>query len=139
MNDIERLLNATFPFVEDLLKKYGEFFPLASAIQTNDSIATVGTYDGEDKPKSDEVIESLKDGLKKGAQNGEYKVIAIFYDVKVIDPNTNQKTDAIAVLVEDKNETTSHTLFYPYKLIADNEILFSIGWKNSKENEIFIH
>jgi hypothetical protein len=31
MEDLGRLLDATFPFAEDLLKKYGEFFPLASA------------------------------------------------------------------------------------------------------------
>lgn len=107
MEDLERLLDATFPFVEDLLKKHGEFFPLASAIDKSDSITHVGTYDGDEQPKSDKVIADLKVGLREAAKNGDYKAIAIFYDVRVIDPNTNQKTDAVAVFVENKKKHKS--------------------------------
>lgn len=64
MEDFERLLDATFPFVKDLLKKHGEFFPLSSVIDRNNSIAQVGTYDGNEQPKSDKVIEDLKTGLR---------------------------------------------------------------------------
>ena len=28
MNEIQNILNVTFPFVESLLKEYGEFYPL---------------------------------------------------------------------------------------------------------------
>lgn len=44
MHDIEKLLDNTMPFIVDLLKKHGEFFPLATTIKTNDSIAQIGTY-----------------------------------------------------------------------------------------------
>jgi hypothetical protein len=56
-NDIEQQLNSTIPFVEDLLKKYGEFFPVASAVKTDGSIVQVGTYDGDEKPLSDKLKE----------------------------------------------------------------------------------
>lgn len=137
MNDTERLLNSTFPFIEDLLKKYGEFFPLASAVQTNDSIANIGTYDGNEHPKSNKVISDIKKGLRDGAEKGAYRTIAIFYDVKVIDPNTNQKTDAIAIFVDSKNDITAFTFFYPYKLTMDKQLKFSESWKNLSEKEIF--
>jgi hypothetical protein len=138
MEDFERLLDATFPFVEDLLKKHGEFFPLASAIDKNDSVAHVGTYEGNEQPKSDKVIADLKVGLREGAKKGNYKAIAIFYDVKVVDPNTNKKTDAIAVFVENTKDTKAYKLFYPYTLTKDSVLTFAESWRNEIEKEIFV-
>src|SRR5262245_16332534 len=100
MNDIERLLDCTLPFVEDLLKKYGEFYPLASAIKNDDSIAQIGTYNGNDNPLSETVISDLKNGLR--AKQDDYKSMTIYYDASVVDPNTGHKTDAITVHVESK-------------------------------------
>jgi len=79
VSDIQRLIDTTFPFVQDLLSKYGEFYPLAAAVTTSDNITQVGTYDGDEHPLSDEVIEGLKRGLR--AKQIDYKSIAIFYDV----------------------------------------------------------
>ena len=135
MNDIERLLDSTFPFVEELLMEHGEFFPLASAVKTNDSIAQVGTYDGDEKPLSNTVIEDLKAAFR--AKKDDYKTIAIFYDVRVVDPNTNQKTDAVAVFVETKIDITAYTVYYPYILTTDGELSFSDAWKNASAKEIF--
>ena len=137
MDDFEKLLDATFPFVEGLLKKHGEFFPLASAIDKNDSIAQVGTYDGNEQPLSEKVIADLKIGLREGAKKGDYKAIAIFYDVRLIDPNTNQKTDAIAVFVENQNDMTAYKLFYPYTLTKDSVLTFAESWKHITDKEIF--
>jgi len=136
MEDFERLLDATFPFIEDLLKKHGEFFPLASAIEATDSIAQVGTYDGDEHPLSDKVIEDLKVGLKEGAKKGDYKAIAIFYDVRAIAPNTNQKTDAVAVIVE--NSSVAYKLFFPYTLTKGSVLTFGESWRNDIDKEIFI-
>ena len=74
MNDIEKLLNSTLPFVKDLLKKYGEFFPLASAIKPNDSVAQVGTYDVNEKPLSDKLTHIAGSHVKnrqKSVNNSE--------------------------------------------------------------------
>ena len=138
MEEFERLLDATFPFVEDLLKKHGEFFPLASAIDKNDSVAHVGTYEGNEQPESDKVITDLKVGLREGAKKGNYKAIAIFYDVRVVVPNTNQKTDAIAVFVENTKNTKAYKLFYPYTLTKDSVLTFAESWRNEIEKEIFV-
>jgi hypothetical protein len=135
MNDIERLLDSTFPLVENLLTKYGEFFPLASAIKTDDTIAEVGTYFEEEKPLSDKVIAQLKKSFR--AKKEDYKTIAIFYDVRVVNPNTNSKTDAVAVFVETKNEDTSYIFYYPYILKTDKQPAFSDSWKEKNNKEIF--
>ena len=135
MNDIEKLLDSTMPFVEGLLNKHGEFFPLASAIKTNDSIAQVGTYDGDDRPLSDKLIADLKQAFR--AKKDDYKTIAIFYDVRVLDPDTNVKTDAIAVFVETKKDNSAFTFYYPYTLTKDKQLTFSNPWKNKTNKEIF--
>ena len=135
MNDIERLLDSTFPFVEELLKEHGEFFPLASAVKTNNSIAQVGTYDGDEQPLSNTVIADLKTAFR--VKKDDYKTIAIFYDVRVVDPNTNLKTDAVAVFVETKNDNTAYTFYYPYVLTTDKDLSFSDAWKNANDKEIF--
>jgi hypothetical protein len=135
MTDTERLLVSTLPFVEGLLKEHGEFFPLASAIMTNDSLAQVGNYNGDDKPLSNSVIADLKTAFR--AKKTDYKTIAIFYDVRVVDPNTNLKTDAIAVLVETKDENTAYTFYYPYVLTPGKQLSFSDPWKNVSVQEIF--
>ena len=134
-NDIEKLLDNTLPFVEDLIKIYGEFFPIASAIKANDSIVHIGTYNGNERPSSDQLIADLKKSLK--AKKEEYTTIAIFYNVRVIDPNTNVKTDAIAVFVETKKEKVAFTFYYPYTLTKDNKFTTSNSWKNTKDKEIF--
>ena len=131
MNDIERLLDSTFPLVEDLLKDYGEFFPLASAIKTDETIAQVGTYDGDEKPLSNKVIADFKNAFKAKAK--DYKTIAI----KVVNPNTNSKTDAVAVFVETKIEGTAYVFYYPYSLTNDKQLTFSDSWKNKNDKEIF--
>jgi len=135
MEDFEKLLDATFPFIEELLKKYGEFFPVASAIDNNESVSLVGTYDGNEQPSSDTVIADLKLGLIDGVKKDKYKAIAIFYDVRVTDPNTNQKTDAVSVFVE--NDSTACKLFFSYTLTNDRVLTFGESWRNDVEKEIF--
>jgi len=137
MEDFERLLDATFPFVEDLLKRHGEFFPLASAINKSDSITQIATYDGNERPLSEKIIADLKVGLREGVKRGDYKAIAIFYDVRVIDPNTNQKIDAVVVYVENEKDTKAYKLFYPYTLSKGNNVTFGESWRNEIEKEIF--
>src|SRR5690349_3860791 len=137
MEDFEKLLDAIFPFVEDLLVKYGEFYPLASAIDNQGEIISIGSYDGDDHPESDKVIADLKIGLREGVQKGEYRAISLFYDVRVTD-DTGEKTDAIAVLVENKEEPSAYILYYPYQLTEDKELVFSESWRSETDKEIFI-
>jgi len=137
MSDIQRLIDNTFPFVQDLLSKYGEFFPLASAVKTNDSITQIGIYDGDEHPRSDKVIADLKRGLK--AKQADYKCVAIFYDVKVSAPTTKLKTDAVAVFVETQSEKTGYIIYFPYLLTSDKKVKLTDGvWKEANDKEIFI-
>jgi len=135
MSDAQRLLVNNFSFVEELLKKYGEFYPLASAIGSDDNIVQIGTFDGDDKPLSDKVIDDLKKGLR--AKKEDYKSIIIYYDVSVINHFSGQKTDAIAAYFESKYEKTAYVFYYPYLLTKEREIEFFKSWKEETDKEIF--
>jgi len=134
-SDVERLLDQTFPFIEDLLKQHGEFYPLACAVKSNDSIVNAGAFDGNDRPLSAQVTADLKTGFR--THKDDYKTIAVFYMVGVVNPNTKLKTDAVAVDVESKSETESYTFYYPNVLTTDRQLSFQRSWKSTRGREVF--
>ena len=134
MEEIQNILDKTLPFVESLLKDYGEFYPLASAVNQNGEVEQVLLEEDEenDFPKSASVIGELKKELRW--KRDRLKAIAIFYDVTV----KEEQTEAIAVFVEHKEEKQSFTFYYPYKVV-EKEIIFSKSWKVESEMEIFVN
>ena len=131
MNDIQNILDITFPFIEKLLRDYGEFYPLASFVNLKYEVEQLLLPEDEenDFPKSIGVIGEIKKELRW--KRDKCIAIAIFYDVKLKD----KETDAIAVFVEHKNEKQAYTFYYPYKLI-DNNLIFSESWKVIEEKQI---
>jgi hypothetical protein len=132
MNDIQNILDETFPFVESLLKEYGEFYPLSSAVNNEQKVEHVILEEDEenDNPKSNSVIAELKKELRW--RKNEFLAIAIFYDVKL----KEKQTDAIAVFVEHKEIKEAYTFYYPYELI-DNNLIFGESWKVIEKMQIF--
>ena len=120
-----------------MLRNHGEFYPLASAIDSSGKIAQMGAYDGNEHPKSVDVINNLKKSLKQGAQKGEYSAITIFYDSRVVNPHTNIKTDAIAVFAETKVDTTAYMFYYPYTISLDKQVNLSKSFGSKIQKEIF--
>jgi hypothetical protein len=132
MKEFELLINAGFPFIEELLIKYGEFFPLAATINTNEEIALVSAYEDEEQPESEKLIINLKNGLKKDFLNRNYKAVAIFLNAMV------NKADAIVVFAESQEHPMAYNLIYPYTITENNSILFGESWKEETEKEILI-
>jgi hypothetical protein len=134
MNEIQTIINVTLPFVKSLLKDYGEFYPMASASNHKGEVVQVlleEVDDENDFPKSNSVIGELKKELH--SKRTEFVAIAIFYDVKL----KESQTDAIAILVEHKEEKQAYTFYYPYKIV-DNTLEFADSWKVIENMEILI-
>ena len=132
MNDIQNILDEIFPFVESLLKEYGEFYPVSAVVDIEQKVKHIILEEDEenDFPKSTSVIAELKKELRW--RKNEFLAIAIFYDVKL----KEKQTDAIAVFVEHKKEMEAYTFYYPYELI-DNDLIFGESWKEIGEKQIF--
>jgi len=134
MNEIQKILDVTFPLVETLLKDYGEFYPLASVVNLDKTVEQITDFEGNDIefPGSVSVLKSLKNKLHSESEH--FLAIAIFYDVRL----KEKETDAIAVFVEDKSENSAYTFYFPYK-IEESEIIFEESWKTLQSKEIFVN
>lgn len=112
--DCEALLDVVMPFAEQMLKTHGEFFPFGAAMLPDGKTTQVGAWDGDEHPKSADIITLLKDGFVAGARKGEYKATALVYDARY-KSDDGALTDAIAVEL-DHRDNYSVVVFYPYSL-----------------------
>ena len=83
-----------------LLEKNGEFFPFALAMSLAGDIRIVAGYTGDEHPESNDVIDVLRQGLRKDARKGKIKTSAIVSDVRVRAEVPGDMTDAIRVQIE---------------------------------------
>ena len=135
--EVEELMNALLPFGQQILEKHGEFIPYGGAMKPDGEIVSVAGYDGDEQPLSKDIISLLKDGYRLAAKRGEYKATAIFYDVRVIPPGSDEKTDAIAVALDHKGNYSVIVLF-PYK-ITKSKVQFGDVFAEAGANDIFTH
>lgn len=113
--ECEKLMTDVLPFAEKMLKEHGEFYPYGGAMRPSGEIVYVAGYDGTEHPPSMEVIKLIREGFIQSGRSGEYKATALIYDVRVVLPNTGQKSDAIAVSLNHK-ANYSVVVFFPYQL-----------------------
>ena len=113
--DCEALINSVLPFAEQMLTTYGEFIPFGGAMRPNGQIVSIAGYDGKEHPRSVDVIALMKEGFVAAARKGEYMATAIVYDVRVKLHSTEEKSDAIAVSLNHRDDYSIIILF-PYKI-----------------------
>ncbi len=133
--ECESLMNAALPFAEKMLKQHGEFFPYGAALKENGEIASVAGYDGREQPPSKDVIGLLKQGFVQGAKAREYRATALVYDVKVKLPASGEKSDAIAVSLNHR-ENYSVIVFFPYRL-KNGQLVFGEVFAQEGEADVF--
>jgi hypothetical protein len=115
--ECENLMDAVLPFAEQILQRNGEFFPYGGALRTTGEIVKLAGYDGSEQPPSADVIRLLKQGFIQGAKSGKYKATALVYNVRVVLPSSGEKSDAIAVSLNHR-DNYSLIVFFPYQLNA---------------------
>ncbi|SEG55694.1 hypothetical protein SAMN05421819_3515 [Bryocella elongata] len=74
------LLNALLPHAQELLRKYGEFFPFGAAIDDSGDVRMVAAGTGDEHPASQEVIDILLNGMKAEAGAGSIAAAGICLD-----------------------------------------------------------
>lgn len=133
--ECENLMNAALPFAEQMLQKRGEFFPYGATLKGNGEIAYTAGYDGREQPPSNDIISLLKQGFVQGAKQGQYKATALVYDVKVTLQSTGQKSDAIAVSLNHRDNYSVVVLF-PYQL-KNGKLTFGEVFAQKGESDVF--
>jgi hypothetical protein len=103
-------------------------------VQEGDFERRVG-YDGREHPPSADIIQILKTNFRRSAQDREYRVTAIVYDVRVVLPQTGIKSDAIAVAL-DHTDNYSVVVFFPYQ-IAQSQLIFGETFAQKGDDGVF--
>jgi hypothetical protein len=134
--DCEVLMNSVIPFAEQMLSSHGEFLPFGGAMRSDGELASVSGYDGDEHPKSSDVIRLIKDGFIEAARKGQFKATALVYDVRTILPSTGDKSDAIAVSLNHRDKY-SVIVFLPYK-IDDGKLTMGDVFAQTGEADIFL-
>jgi hypothetical protein len=134
-SDCEALMSAVLPFAEQLLKEHGEFFPYGGALKADGQLASVAGYDGRERPPSNEVIRLIKQGFVEGAKSGDYVATALVYDARITLPSTGQKSDAIAVSLNHR-DNYSVVVFFPYQLV-NGTLQYGQAMAQEGERDVF--
>jgi hypothetical protein len=130
----ERLMNDILPLAQRMLREYGEFYPYGGYIKPDGEIVHVGAKHLEtDHPKSNDLIHILRSSFQDMARANECKAVAIICDVRVTAPGSDQKTDAIQVIL-DHVDDYSVRIFFPYQ-IAKQEVVYgkTFAWQGKRE------
>jgi len=121
--ELEELMAAAIPQAKRMLSEYGEFYPYGGAIDKKGKVISVAVDDGDEHPPSQKLIDLLVGTFQAQAAAGEYRLTAIVYDVRVISPGSNEKTDAICIEL-DHVDGVSLKVFVPYKIKGKNEVVY---------------
>src|ERR1700722_18536202 len=95
--ELNQLLNALIPFAQQALAKHGEYYPFGSAINKDGVIVAHVTWDGDENPPSQQVIDTLTKDFQQQAAAGQIRAAGICYDIRTVVPGQSTKTDAICI------------------------------------------
>ena len=137
-DELQELMNAFLPHAQQLLAENGEFYPFGGAISSKGEIVAVAAHDGDEHPPSQTLIDLLVEVFKAQAKEGTYRATAIVYDVRVVPPDSEEKSDAICLDL-DHVDGLSLTAMLPYSFNADGEIVYTNLFAQAGNGKIFKH
>lgn len=108
-------MNSLMPFAEKMLRKHGEFHPFGGAMKRDGEIVLHGAYTDNELPKGQEAVDLLTEAFHRSAMNGDYIATAIVHDIRTIPPGEREKTDAICVSLDHRDDYSVNVMF-PYTL-----------------------
>jgi hypothetical protein len=134
-DDLDALLDPLLNFAQEMLRKSGEFYPFGAVMYVDGDMSMVSGYAGSEHPPSTEVIEVLREGMRKQATNGEIRAAAICYDATIRD-EAGKPSDAIGVTMEHAAGDSAE-IFLPYSKPRFGPIRFGELSANGVDRTIF--
>jgi len=134
--EVQDLMNFVMPVAQDMLKKYGEFYPYGGVINSKGETVLTGVHNENERPSSMELIELITKAFQTGAKAGEYRATAIVYDVRIVPPGSKEKSDAIAINL-DHADGLSITVLLPYQIREKGEVTYGTLFAQNGESKIF--
>jgi hypothetical protein len=133
--ECEKLMDSLLPFAEKMLREHGEFHPFGGAMKPDGEIIHHGAYTGTELPKGQELVDLLTEAFHQSAAKGEYIATAVVYDIRTIPPGETEKTDAICVSLDHRNDYSVNVAF-PYT-IKHGEVSLKPPFATKGDGKIF--
>ena len=134
--DLDTLMNAAIPFAQQMLRKYGEFYPFGVSMNAEGEIMMDAGYNGVERPASQELIDLLTDAYREKARSGGLRAAGICADVRVIPPGQSHKSDAIRVSLEHHNGEAVDVIL-PYKKRWFGRMSYGVVFASHRDRTFF--
>jgi hypothetical protein len=134
-DECEELLNQLFPFADQMLNKYGEFFPYGSVMNNDKTIMAVAFYNGNEKPRSQDVINDLIKTYSEDAKKMKIRASGIAWDARIKIPDTDKVSDAVIVSLEH-NDKYSVQVVFPYE-IKNGKVIWNDTFSMEGKKDVF--
>lgn len=118
---VERVMNAGLPFAERMLAERGEFAPYGAVMLPKGLIQALNP-DSSEGATSEEIFETLVNGLREGAKKGDYRAIGVFALVELRKPDGDGTFSAVHVGLEH-DEGYCVDVYYPVLLRGEGLVL----------------
>jgi hypothetical protein len=135
--DLDALLNALIPFAQQMLSKYGEFYPFGASIDVNGAISFSATDPQLESSQSQVVFESLVSDLSQKAANGQIKAAGICFDTRITRPRDVSKIDAICIHLEHREQAPVR-VYMPYVKSLFGKFKYQELSASTVESRIFV-
>ncbi len=131
---LDELLNFLESIARNNLEKYGEFYPIAASIDLNDKKTLNTVYDGDEHPKSADLILLLKAGFHQDINEKKVKAVGMCIDVKLV--HDDKKINALQFILEHESGE-SLNVYIPYTRSNSGELEYGEIFTEHKEREFF--
>ena len=112
-DEIDGMFGHSFPFAEQCLQRYGEFFPNGFTLNNEGVVAQVAGYTGQEQPASEGLLKLLYAGIRQ--QSASLRAAAVVADVRI------EASDAVQIEIEHC-EGVAITLLIPYHRDASGTV-----------------
>lgn len=125
------------PLAERMLGEFGEFHPYGGYMKPSGEIAHVGAKDEEDDhPKSKDLLHVLQHSFFEIAATGACKATAIVFNVRVVPPGSEEKSDAVQVCLEHADGYSAE-VFLPYQIDQHGRVSYGTMFAREGKHDIF--
>jgi hypothetical protein len=135
--DIDALLNAVLPFAQQMLGKYGEFYPIGASMNAAGEVGLVGVMPESEHPEAREIIDLLMAQLVVEAGKHGIRASVICFDGSAIPPGESAKRDAICAHLEHESGICV-AAFLPYRKEISGQVTYGELFAGQLKPQIFV-
>lgn len=135
--EIDALLNAVLPLAQQMLGKYGEFYPIGASISATGEVGLVGVMPESEHPEAQEIIDLLMAQLVHDAGTHEIRGSVICFDGTAVSPGQSDKSDAICAHLEHESGICV-AAFLPYRKEISGQVTYGELFAGQLKPQIFV-